>query len=397
MKKKILITNYDMEIGGVERSLISMLNNFDHDNYDVDLHLHSHSGPLLDLLSDKVNLLKELETCKTFRMSIVNVFRRGYPILAIKRLFAKVSSLRYRVLSRSKDSGYYQAQKIWEKSITNIDSLNAEYDVAISYLWPHHFTAFNVDARVKIAWIHTDYSTIDVDVEKDLAIWKKFDYIISISDACSIAFIETYPELKDKLVMVENITSPNFIRDMAQKGETPELKPDYFNIVSTGRLCEQKAFDKAVEALRLIRNMGYDKIRWYIIGEGGERENIETLINEYKLNNDFILLGSKINPYPYMNNADLYVQPSRYEGKAVTIAEAKILAKPILITNYPTSSSQLTHGIDGEICEQNVESIAQSVIQFYQNKNIGLKYSNYCQKQNYSNSEELDKLYSIFQ
>jgi glycosyltransferase involved in cell wall biosynthesis len=396
MKKNIIIISFDMEVGGVERSLASMLNNFDYNNHEVDLHLHSHTGPLLDLLPQKTNLLPQLPTCKSYRQSIKQILLSGYLQLFLKRLFAKCQASKYRKTNQTDSLGYFQMQEIWRLCVNNTQTINENYDVAISYLWPHHFTAFNVKAKTKIAWIHTDYSTIEIDIEADLVIWQKFDHIISISNACTQSFLKIHPSLKNKIVVVENITSPEFVKKMAEEPlEYTFLKGD-FNLVSVGRICDAKAFDRAVDVLNVIHERGFTNIKWYIVGEGGDRSKVKTLITKYNIQDSFVLLGCTTNPYPYMKAADLYVQPSRYEGKAVTIAEAQILAKPILITNYSTSASQIIHNIDGIICEQSIDDIADAIIKLFQDDTLRSDLSTHCKKQDYSNKEELASLYDLF-
>ena len=396
MKTKVLITSFDMEIGGVERSLAAMLNNFDYQKNDVDLHLHSHTGPLLDLLPSHIDLLPELPTCKSYRQPIKKLFFNGYIKLAFKRMIAKINANKFAKANKFKVAGYYQYQEIWRLCANDTQKIEKNYDVAISYLWPHNYTAFNVTAKTKIAWIHTDYSTIDIDVEVDLSIWEEFDYIISISNACTEAFLKTHPSLKEKIILVENITSPEYVRLMAEKSYEKIFSKNKFNLISVGRLCEPKAFDRAVDVLNVIHKKGHTHIKWYIIGEGGNRLKIENLIDKYNLQDSFILLGSMTNPYPYMKAADLYVQPSLYEGKAVAIDEAKILAKPVLITNYPTSASQVLHNIDGYVCEQQVNDIASAIIKLSQDDVLLNKFITHCKNKDYSNNDELNKLYSLF-
>ena len=394
MKKKILITSFDMEIGGVERSLASMLSNFDYENYQVDLHLHSHTGPLMDLIDHRVTLLPEKQSCKTFRKGIKDTLLSGFPVLATKRLIARLKAEQFAKKCSSNDAGYYQFQQIWNTCYRNIEKINAKYDVAISYLWPHHFTAFNVTAKLKFAWIHTDYSTIDIDIEKDLQVWQQFDYIVSISDACTVAFLKIHPSLENKIILIENLTNPDYVKMMAQKPLEKALS-NGFNLVSVGRLCNAKAFDRAVEVLAELDNRGYKDINWYIVGDGGDRFLIENKIKQHKLEERFIFLGSTTNPYPYMNAADIYLQPSRYEGKAVTVSEALILAKPVIITNYPTASSQITDGLNGVICEQNIKGISDAIISLYEDKLKCKELIHYNQNKDYTNNKELDKLYIL--
>ena len=281
--------------------------------------------------------------------------------------------------------------------ITFLPSIEKEYDVAISYLWPHYFVAHKVTAKRKIAWIHTDYSTIETNINLDLDVWNKFDNIISISDECTKAFLKKYPSLINKVVLIENITSPQFIINMAQEIVEDDIANEKgFKIVSTGRLCYQKAFDNAIKALKILHDKGLNDIKWYIVGYGGDEDKLKKLIKENRLDEYFILLGKKTNPYPYMNACDLYVQPSRYEGKAVTVAEARILGKPTLITNYPTANSQLVDGFDGCICELSVEGIADGIEKLYKDKKLRNKLINNCNNTEYSNNSELEKLYKLF-
>jgi glycosyltransferase involved in cell wall biosynthesis len=168
-----------------------------------------------------------------------------------------------------------------------------------------------------------------------------------------------------------------------------------FNLLSVGRLCHPKAFDKAIEVLYWIHQRGYRNIKWSIIGYGPDEKILIELIKKYNLHDSFTLLGKINNPYPYIKACDLYVQPSRYEGKAVTVSEAKILAKPILVTNYPTAPSQIDHLVDGIICDTSVEHIAQAIIDLFENPDQRTILSKFCQTQNYQNVNELDKLYDL--
>ena len=395
--KNVLISTFDMEIGGVERSLINMLSEFDYKNNNVDLMLYSHSGDFLSLLPKGFNLLPEIKEYKTFRQGIGQVFKNGFYGIGCGRVLAKVISLIKGKMNKSSEIGYYQMQLMWKYAIKYLPKMEKNYDVAISYLWPHYFIAEKVNAKKKIAWIHTDYSVIEVDKEEDLKIWNKFDYIVSISESCTKAFLKKYPELKEKIVLVENINSQKVVTKQANENITDYIfDKSNFNLVTTGRLCYQKGFDNAINALRILHDKGYKNIKWYVIGYGGDEEKLKDLIKENKLEDSFILLGKKINPYPYMKVCDVYVQPSRYEGKAVTVVEAQILSKPVLITNYPTAKSQVKEGYDGVICDLSVEGIANAVESLINSKQTLKELSQNCMKNNYSNKDELEKLYNLY-
>ena len=394
--RKVLISSFDMEVGGVERSLISMLNNFDYSNNDVDLMLYSHTGDFMPMLNDKVNLLNEIKQYSTFRKSIGETIKQGNLILGLARILSKfLAKINGRTKNLS-EYGIYQMQLMWKYSLPFLPKLEKKYDVAISYLWPHYFVAEKVQAKRKIAWIHTDYSTIETDVDMDLKMWDKFDYIMAVSEECKNAFLKKYPSLKDKVKVMENITSPDFIREMASENIEENIKNDNsFKLVSVARLSHAKGIDNAVKALKILHNRGLTNIKWYVVGYGGDEQMIRNLIKENNLEDSFILLGKKVNPYPYINAGDIYVQPSRYEGKAVTVVEAQILGKPVVITNYTTAKSQVRDNVDGYICELSVEGIADGIEKLYRNKELRDKLSSNCKQIEYSNSYELEKLYEL--
>lgn len=395
--RRILISSFDMEVGGVERSLISMLNNFDYENNQVDLMLYSHTGDFMPMLNDKVNLLKEINQYSTFRKTIGQTIKDGKLLLGATRILSKVSASIKGKVNKLNETGYYQMQLMWKYALLFLPKIDKEYDVAISYLWPHYFIAEKVKAKRKIAWIHTDYSTIETDISMDLKMWNKFDYIIAVSEECKNAFLKKYPSLESKLKVMENITSPEFIRNMAEEEIEEDIKNDNsFKLVSVARLSHAKGIDNAVKALRVLHDRGFTNIKWYVVGYGGDEGLIRSLIKENKLEDSFILLGKKINPYPYMKMADIYVQPSRYEGKAVTVCEAQILGKPVIITNYTTANSQVKRYIDGYICDLSVDGIANGIEILYKDKKLRLRLSENCKNTNYSNSFELNNLYSIF-
>ena len=232
----------------------------------------------------------------------------------------------------------------------------------------------------------------------DLKIWDKYDHIIAVSEECKNAFLNKYPSLKNKVLVIENITSSEFIKKLADEEEVEKdiIEDKSFKVVTVARLSYAKGIDRAVEALNILHNRGLKDIKWYVVGDGGHDNIINDTIKKYKLNNHFNLVGMKMNPYPYMKMADIYVQPSRYEGKAVTVSEAKVVGKPKVITNYTTAKSQINHGYDGVICELSFQGIANGVEEIFNNKSKLKIIKENCKSKDYSNSFELEKLYKLF-
>lgn len=400
MDKKVFIAVLDMEIGGIERSLINMLQCFDYEQYEVDLFICRHVGELMAMIPEQVNILPEMRPYTALQKSIMQCVKEGHVIAAAVRLWVKcLTRLLYRKRQFAEGSGFVQMQWTHRLLSNVLPRLPKQYDVAISYDWPHHIVARNVKAKRKVAWIHTDYSTLGIDNKHDHKVWQSFDYIASISPACEAAFLKQYPDLKAKIIQIENITSPQFIHQMTEEQVVFQADDPHaaapFHIVSVGRLSYAKGFDLAIKALRLLHDRGYTEMKWYVIGYGGQQSLLSELISKYRLEESFILLGKQLNPYPYMKACDLYVQPSRYEGKAVTVTEAQILGKPIVITNYPTASSQIEDGIDGYICDLSAEGIAAGIERLYRDQALRERLAANVKLRQYSNNYELNKLYDI--
>lgn len=395
MKKSILISVYDMEIGGIERSLINMLEHFDYERYEVDLLVFSHQGELLKQLPSAVRLLSEKGSYTVFRKPMRQCLKEGRLWSVAVRLLVKlIADAKARRWKLSEGSGYIQLQLVSKYLSAMLPSIGKRYDAAISYAWPHDFMLKRVKADKKLAWIHTDYTKLEIDNAVDEAMWAEYDGIASISEACTDAFLSQYPALSDKIFIVENIASPVYIRNQAVCGEADGVESDCFNIVSVGRLSYVKGFDMAIEAMRMLDRKGIDNLKWHIVGFGGSESELRARIKEYGLQERVLLHGKKENPYPYMQACDLYVQPSRYEGKAVTVTEAQIIGKPVLITNYPTSGSQVRDSVDGLICGADASSIAEAIEKLYRDASLRESLMANVREIDYGNASELAKLYS---
>lgn len=401
IRKKVLIALYDMEIGGVERSLINMLHSFDYDSYDVDLFICRHTGEFMPMIPAQVNVLPERKSYTAFRKSIVQCLREGLLLTVFLRLIIKffLTPFYARRAGVSGDTGFIQMQLTAKFLTVIMPSFQRQYDVAISYSWPHDIVLNKVMASCKIGWIHTDYSMLAIDNKLDGASWRRFDYIASISEACTDAFLSKYPSLTERIIQIENITSPHVINKMTvEVAATEQLiaqNEEVFNIVSVGRLAHVKGFDMAIEALRMLHDKGLTQIKWYVIGYGVYEAELRKLIVQHRLEDSFVLLGKQLNPYAYIKACDLYVQPSRFEGKAVTVTEAQIVGKPVLITHYPTAHSQVSDGVDGYICELSVIGIAAGIERLYMNNGLRERVIERVQQREYSNVSELKKLYEI--
>lgn len=401
-KKKILIASFDLEVGGIERSLLGLLENFDYSKYDVDLMLYSHTGDFMKFLPDNgYRLLPENPKYATFRKGIAGVAKSGYPFLAFKRLRARLYAEKMLKdgIPEGKTPEFCQAQKCWDYTIDSMPELDGEYDVAISFMWPHHFVAKKVKAKKKFAWIHSDYTKAFYDASADEKIWQVFDKIVGVSEDSRRMLCEVFPSLEPKTTFVENLLSQEFVRAQARENiDTSDMTVEdgEISLVSVGRLTHQKAFDVAIEVLKKMLDDCY-KVKWFVIGYGSDEQMLKAKAKEFGVEDKFVLLGKKLNVYPYVDKADLYAQPSRYEGKAVTIREAQMLGKACVVTNFPTAGSQVEDGVDAVLCGMGIDEIAKAIENLIDDSELRKRIEATAYSRDYGNLEEINKLYALIE
>lgn len=393
--KKILIIMPSMFIGGAERSLLGLLEAFDYDQYQVDLFLYRHEGELLQYIPEEVNVLPENEYYKVFDVSIKSLLFSKKIIYGIARICSKVA-LHIHSALKKEPAGIWMNMQYTSKFLQPfLPKIKGHYDLGIMFLGIADTLINKVDSDMKITWNHTDYDTLGPDKKMDLGTYSKVDYVVSVSDECTQKVIKHYPALKEKAITIENLLAKDFIiKQSKEKIENPfDLNTD-FNLLSIGRYCEAKNFDNVPFICKKLLDLGLN-IKWYIIGYGGDEEKIVQNIKKNHMEDYVILLGKKTNPYPYIKVCDVYVQPSRYEGKCVSVREAQILNKPVIITNYATAKNQLVNGYDGMIVPLENEKCALGIYNVLANKDLLHTISENTYKSDYSNYDSINDLINL--
>lgn len=390
MKRQLLFIMGTLENGGGERSLINLLQLIDYNKYDVDLVLFKERGIFLKQVPKEVNILEGLDELHfMYNDSIKEAFSFKWLRMSFVHVIGTIIS---KIMSKS---GFHKGQYRWIHFYKKIiPELNKKYDIAVSYL-EGETTFYLVDkviAKKKIAWVHTNYSKINSDLDMDLEYFKKVDKIVSISKGCVDVLKSLFPSIADKFLCLPNLTSSKTIRVMAEQFVPHEFsKADCIRIVSIGRLIELKGFDIALEAAKILKENNIS-FKWFVIGEGILKEELEIIRKKYQLEKCFEFLGIRENPYPYIKNADIIVQPSRYEGKSMVLDEAKILYKPIVVTNYDTVHDQINKN-EGIIVNIDAYDLAQGIRKMLHMKN---DYIEYLTQNEYGNQNEIEKYYKLF-
>ena len=395
MKSSILIFSQAMELGGVERSLLGLLDSIDYDRYDVDIFLMRHSGELMPYLNPKANLLPEIPQYASLAVPMSSLLKTGQLGVLCGRLSGKLAAQRFEKQHPSAKPSVTALTYSHEYTLSSMPQISSKtYDLAVSFLTPHYFVRERVKAKKYAAWIHTDYTALSFDRASELDMWGGYDTICGVSEQASESFKAAFPELAGKVQTIENLLPRELIRKQAQQPQKDMPTGTGRTLLSVGRFCDAKNFDNVPDICRRLVEDGLD-VKWYLIGYGGDEALIRRKIDDAVMQERVVILGKKDNPYPYMRACDLYVQPSRYEGKAVTVREAQLLGKPVVITSYATSASQLEDGVDGVIVPMNNAGCAAGIAALLRDPERMRRLSDNCKTRDYTNSAEVEKIYAL--
>lgn len=397
MKKKILFIMPSMFIGGAERSLLGLLEAIDYTQYDVSLFLYRYEGEFLAYIPDQVNLLPPMKEYGTFDVPIRSLLFSRRWRFGLARLISKLALKLHCLISREKKGVWMSMQYTARYLLPLLPEIPGEYDLGVMFLGVADPLIHKVKAKKKVTWCHTDYDTLYPNKGMDRKTYEAVDHVVFVSDACRQKMARFYPALLDKTQVIENVLGERLLLQQAEVSvnDMPRLDDGYI-LLSIGRFSNAKNFDNVPGICKSLLGKGLD-VKWYIIGYGGDEPLIRQRIAEAHMEDHVILLGKKENPYPYIKACDLYVQPSRYEGKCVTVREAQMLGKPVVITRYATSASQLENGVDGVIVPMDNEGCAEGIAALLQDPEKMRQLSETCRNRDYSNASEVEKIYQLME
>ncbi|MBP1990378.1 glycosyltransferase [Paenibacillus eucommiae] len=390
MKRRILIVIDSLHSGGAEKSLVSLLSLFDFEKYDVDLLMFSAKGLYLPLVPHEVNKLS-IQNYSIVRISEL-IKKRKFKDMCIRL------SLSIALRNPYKRNRMHTAQISWNWISKGIHKVNDKYDIAIAYSQgtPTYYVAEKVDADKKICWVNTDYKLAGYNKSFDRKYYEQFNKVIAVSDYNKEVFVSEMPAAQMKMGVIYDIVSPSLIKSMALQEGGFDDRFDGLRILTIGRLVEAKGYDMAIEACYKLKQQGY-KFKWYVIGEGSLKGKMERTIKELKLEDTFILLGTFQNPYVFLKQSDIYVQPSRFEGYGLAIAEARILQKPIVATNFTVIHNQIRHGENGLIVNMNSEDIGDGIKRLIDDKDLKESICFKLSQEIIGTEKEIHKVYSIIE
>ncbi|MBE6272560.1 MAG: glycosyltransferase [Bacteroides sp.] len=361
MKKKIFFLLLSMDIGGVEKSFLGLLTTIPQSKYEIHLGLIHKKGKLLKLLPSYIQIHKIDCYDKYWRLindppllSIKNFFKKGNilegTILFILYFYCKIINNRY----------YFYKWLLKNESI-----FHEKFDIAIAFAGPSqaidYYICEKIKAPIKCGWIHFDVTKFGIDKGMTNQLYKKYRKIFIVSETAKQKFDNLFPKLKEKTEVFYNIVNPQQIKELAEIGPTFDDNFQGKRILTVGRLSAEKGQNIAIQALKNIIEKGFD-VKWYFIGDGKLKEECKALAKQLGISDKVVFLGTQTNPYGFMKDCNIYMQPSRHEGFCITLAEALCFNNPIVATNFTGAKEQLSSRRNGIVTDMSASDITDGII-----------------------------------
>jgi glycosyltransferase involved in cell wall biosynthesis len=376
-----------MIMGGIEKALLSMVEYLPKDQFEVTVLVMGSGGELETEFPPHVKVRNLFGEEQSTIEKIVKHAKNGKLVDACKTFYYTVQSKKAKTV--------YEQELNYSKMLP---VLNDQYDLAIAYHTPASFPVVyvmnNIKAKVKAAWIHSDVMQYVKELRSYAHYYEKYDQVYCVSKEAKERFIELYPHLAKKTSLFYNLIDDRKLHKLSEVGEG--YKDDFkgLRILTVGRLTSQKGQDIIPVILKKLLSDGFN-LRWYCVGEGEDRSHLESLIKQHQLEDNFKLLGNQANPYPFINECDIYVQPSRHEGYCITLAEARAFHKPILTTNFTGAREQIEHGKNGLIVEFEDNEIYKSLKNLLEDNELKSRLTNNLKQKNVNTLTEIENLYTI--
>jgi len=327
MKKAVFVLPH-MGLGGVERSFLGLLRYAPKQDWDITLLLLSPGGELLNEVPEWVHVRCPSSggAAERFRAGISGALKK----LKTRRVFSFAKSVYH---------------KFGPKLQHRADS--ETFDVAVAYsdglaTW---YVASAIRAAKKIAFVHTDFLQAGYNAQSERPVYQGYDSIYFGSAQSRARFLELLPGLSAKTEVLPNCIDREHIRLLAQE-PCEALDMEGVSLMTVSRLSPEKGLEKIPMLLNMLQADGVH-VHWYVVGGGSEGERLKAEAARLGVERHLTLLGPKNNPYPYMAQCDVYVQPSNYEGYCIALAEARALGLPCVACAFSGAEEQIRNGVTG--------------------------------------------------
>lgn len=370
-KIKLLFIISNINIGGPQKSLLALLDNIDYSKFDVSLCSLNPHGTLKNYYNENITFIKTPSLLyastlpkKDILSSLIFFLRnKKYSMFfdALRSIFKYVFT---------KENMNQQRQKFWKKYNNTLPKIDGNYDLSFGILGLSTYAVVDlVDSNKKYHWIRSDTRILNRNEKIDNEYYKKIDGSLSVSTKTKSIFEDIYPFMRGKIDVFNNHIPISLYNKLSYDKSLMEVEEETIKLITITRLDPLKGIEFAIEACAILVEKGY-KVKWFILGGGKYENKVREKIKEKHVENHVILLGFQLNTLMFIKDADIFVHPSRTEGKSNAVDEAKYMKKPIVVTNYDTVGDQIIHNYNGLISNMDGKDIALSIIKIIENKGL---------------------------
>lgn len=385
--KKIIFVSDSLRIGGIQTALINLLKILDLKKYEIDLFLFNDDNSS-EKIDNRINIVHGSKLLKICSYTLNQAKEKGmfiYLIRIVLAVFCKIFGANF----------VYNCIFLFEKKLKNYDiavSFSNNGNIRSTYFGYNKFVLKKIQAKKKIAWLHVDYESMKMNNKINNREYKLFDSVVAVSKATMDSFIKYIPEMKEKTIVIYNYLDIDLINKKSLEKTQYKFNNKLFNIVCVGRLDNNK---NQIMQLKIAKRLKEEniKFKWYLIGDGPERYNLENYIKNNNLENYVIMLGYISNCYPYIKNSNLVVSTSLSESYGLSIVEALNLGTPVMALHYP-AIDEILNKDSMSICfdEDKLFDTIKNII-IFKDKYNKLKNNIYVKNVNETIYEKVDKLF----
>lgn len=391
MKKKLLFVIESLTAAGAEKSLVTFLSVINKERFEIDLQLFAYGGEFERYLPEEINLLAPLAYTEFLQKRILNqLFSFDF-----RKLLARI---KYSLSIRKKGLLHKDRARLYWKYVSKcIPMSRKKYDIAVAYAQdlPTLYVVDKVFAYQKFAWVNVKYIPEGINHKFYGEYYSQIDNIVAVSESAFQEFVGVYPQFREKMTVIKDMLDSELINTLSLCSQENKYQDGYPALLTIARLNRtQKGYDITLEACRILKERNV-RFKWYALGRGEYRAEMEAFVTKHHLEDYFIFLGVTPNPYPYIKNCTLYVQTSRHEGYGLSIAEARILNKPVVTTEFDAVWNQMVHGNNGLVVRQDPKEVADAIERLLTDKQLYDHIVDYQMQEKKGNTEEIQKFYQL--
>ena len=385
-----------MDCGGIERAAISLLRAIPKDKFDVHLILNHKKGAFLKYLPEEIQI-HELKVSDDYKKRIALGDKRwmSYTFfhLKFKQFFQTATVILYKLLRLPEKARLAKAHQLSEQ----IDFTKTKFDFVCAYtnIEQLEHADFHYDSKYRLYWLHCELNEQREDFKAYEKLFLSCDRIFGVSEKATNSFNFYFPHLKDRTTTYLNLIDVSISKKFSEEyiAKRPNKKIWFLTV---GRLTPQKGIDIIPDIALRLKNNGID-FAWSVIGDGPLHNLLSEKTKKYGLDSDIIIEGEIDNPYPYFKDCDIYLQPSRYEGFCITVAEARMFEKPIVATDFAGASEQLENGKCGKIVEFGIDTFTNGILEVINNSDLRKNYVDNLRQQKIDTTDSISFLTNYMQ